>query len=165
MINEDIKQKIIETVKQSSDLQTVADLSRRFNSSCDRQIVTGLERFLTVTLTKDTRADISGTVKLNCGRLKDFLFSVLSQNVRSKAIRDSKFKFVRELLNFKQDIDISFGLYGDAVSVKDQNQREFRDYITILEKLIIQTVKESLHDKTTSTKNFIYGCCNGTSKK
>ena len=64
MITEDIKHKIIETVNQSSDLQTVSDLSRRFNFSSDRQIVTELERFLTVTLTKDTRADISGNVKL-----------------------------------------------------------------------------------------------------
>ena len=153
MITEDIKNKIIDTVRQSSDLQTVSDLSRRFNSSCHRQIVTGLERFLTVTLTKDTRADLSGYVKLNSGRLKDFLFSVLSQNVRTKAIRDTKFKFVRELLNYKQDINISFGLYGDVVSVKDQNQRYFRDHVTILERLIIQTVKETLNAQTTCSKN------------
>ena len=153
MITEDIKNEIIQTVKQSSDLQIVADLSRRFNSSCDTQIITALERFITVTLTKDTRADISGIVKLNSGRLKDFLFSVLSQNIRSKAIRDSNFKFVRELLNYKQDINMSFALYGDLVSLTDQTQKEFRDSITILEKLIIQTVKEKLNEQTSYSKN------------
>ena len=150
-LNDIIKIEILTAISESREIAEVKSLADRFNSLCHKNIIDGLRQTLSVKYSKYTETDrLSGSVKVNASKLKDVLFSVLSQNVRGQAIKNPNFKFVKELLNLRRDINISFMSGTDRegqqfVQVKDSVQREFRDTITILETIIISTVKEILN--------------------
>jgi hypothetical protein len=149
-MNDIIKIEILTAISESREIAEVKILADRFNSVCHKNIIEGLRQTLSVKYRRDNDTDcLSGAVKVNASKLKDVLFSVLSQNVRGQAIKNYQFKFVKELLNLRRDINISFmsGTDRDGksfIQVKDAIQREFRDSVTILEKIIISTVKEIL---------------------
>ena len=146
-----IKLEILTAVSASSEIDEVKHLASRFNSADHRHIVEGLRQTMSVKYNRDKDTGrLTGTVKVQASKLKSYLFSILSQLVRGQAIRNPQFKFVKELLNLRRDVNISFMSGIDRagqpfVEVKDTVQREFRDTVSILEKIIISTVKEILY--------------------
>jgi hypothetical protein len=156
-LNDIIKIEILTAISESREICEVKTLAERFNSVCHKNIIDGLRQTLSVKYRKDKETDrLSGSVKVNASKLKDVLFSILSQNVRGQAIKNPNFKFVKEILNLRQDVNVGFmsGIDREGqsfVQVKDSVQREFRDTVTILEKIIISTVKEILSGQRQET--------------
>jgi hypothetical protein len=156
-LNDIIKIEILTAISESREIAEVKTLADRFNSLCHKNIIEGLRQTLSVKYNRDRETDrLSGSVKVNASKLKDVLFSILSQNVRGQSIRNPQFKFVKELLNLRQDVNIGFmsGIDREGrsfIQVKDSVQREFRDTVTILEKIIISTVKEILNGQKQET--------------
>ena len=157
-INDEIKNSILDNVTESRDLDEIAKIAVRYGSLCHQNIITALRNTI---LVKSNREDVSGrvtgTVKVDSSKLKDFLFSTLSQNVRGQSIRNPDFKFVKELLNLRQDCEIQFisgeGRDGNSfVSVKDMIYRDRIGKITIIEKIIISTVKGVLEREKECSK-------------
>ena len=157
-INDEIKTEILNNVEESSELNEVKTLALRYGSVCHQNILRGLQNNLFVRSKFDKDAGrLTGNVKIDASRVRDFYFSVLSHNVRSQSIRNESFRFVRELLNFRQDIEIEFIAGKDRagipfISVKDMVYRNFRETVSILEKMIINSVKGVLDGKQNYTE-------------
>ena len=156
-LNDIIKIEILTAISESREISEVKNLADRFNSVCHKNIIDGLRQTLSVKYIKDKETDrLTGSVKVNASKLKDVLFSILSQNGRGQAIKNPNFKFVKEILNLRQDVNVGFMSGVDRegrsfIQVKDSVQREFRDTVTILEKIIISTVKEILNGQRQET--------------
>lgn len=157
-INEEIKATILNNVSESQEVNEIKTLAKRYGSVCDENILIGLRNTLLVKSKRDEATGrLTGNVKVDSSRLRDFYFSVLSQNVRGQSIRNESFRFVKQLLNLRQDIEIEFITGRDRagvpfVSVKDMVFRNFRDRISILEKMIINSVKGVLDGKQDYSK-------------
>jgi hypothetical protein len=157
-INYEIKNSILDNVEESQEIDEIKKIALRYGSLCHQNILTGLRNTILVKSNRDNVTErLTGTVKVDASRLKDFLFSTLSQNVRGQSIRNPHFIFVKELLNLRQDGEIQFisgeGRDGNSfVSVKDMIYRDRIGKITILEKIIISAVKGVLNDENNHSK-------------
>jgi hypothetical protein len=157
-INDEIKNSILDNVEESQEIDEIKKIAVRYGSLCHQNILTGLRNTILVKSNRDNVTErLTGTVKLDASRLKDFLFSVLSQNVRGQSIRNPDFRFVKEMLNLRQDCEIQF-IFGEDrdgnsfVSVKDMVYRDRIGKITIIEKIIISSVKGVLNREKEGSK-------------